>query len=197
MLAVFTITRRKYMKKCSKCGIEKELSEFGKHNKTKDRFRTWCKCCCKEYNIQYRTENVESIKESVEKYKSKRNIRNKLRYNSDPLFKLENNIRARFNQVYKNQCVKKTNKTFDLVDLEAVYNKLGEIPKGYHIDHIIPISVFDLTNEEHLKWVYHPSNVRILPAKENLAKSDKLDWNLINCSLVLQKIAKIIGISEQ
>jgi len=60
------------------------------------------------------------------------------------------------------------------------------MPKGYawqdflegrlHIDHIIPISVFNYTKPEHedFKRCWAMSNLRLLPAKENISKSDKL-----------------------
>ena len=33
------------MKTCTKCGEEKELSEFSKHKRTKDGRDYWCRCC--------------------------------------------------------------------------------------------------------------------------------------------------------
>lgn len=38
------------MKKCSKCGIKKNYSEFHKSAKSKDGFITRCKACIKSYN---------------------------------------------------------------------------------------------------------------------------------------------------
>jgi len=60
------------------------------------------------------------------------------------------------------------------------------IPKGYiwqdylteklHIDHIIPISVFNFDKPEHIdfKRCWALNNLRLLPAKENMMKHDKL-----------------------
>lgn len=42
--------------------------------------------------------------------------------------------------------------------------------KVWHIDHIIPLSAFDLTNPEHLKMACHWSNLRPLAATENLKR---------------------------
>ena len=36
------------MKKCTKCGVEKPLSEFYKRKNTKDLVDSWCKPCCRQ-----------------------------------------------------------------------------------------------------------------------------------------------------
>jgi len=48
-----------------------------------------------------------------------------------------------------------------------------------HIDHIIPSSLFDHTNEEEIKKCWNWRNLRYLPAKENTSKQDSLDMDLI------------------
>jgi hypothetical protein len=47
------------MKQCTKCLIEKEVSEFGKHSITKDGLRHQCKAC----NKKYFQDNSERIKQ--------------------------------------------------------------------------------------------------------------------------------------
>lgn len=44
---------------------------------------------------------------------------------------------------------------------------------GWHIDHIMPLAIFDLTNPEHQKRAFHFSNMQPLWAAENMSKSDK------------------------
>ena len=48
-----------------------------------------------------------------------------------------------------------------------------------HIDHIIPSSLFDHTNEEETKKCWNWRNLRYLPAEENKNKKDKLDMDLV------------------
>ena len=44
---------------------------------------------------------------------------------------------------------------------------------GWHIDHIKPLSSFDLTQEESLKVVCHYTNLQPLWAEDNIRKSNK------------------------
>jgi 5-methylcytosine-specific restriction endonuclease McrA len=74
---------------------------------------------------------------------------------------------------------------YTLADLIRRLNKT--MPQGYvwkdflsgrlHIDHIIPISAFNFTKPEHtdFKRCWALSNLRLLPAKENLSKHNHLD----------------------
>ncbi len=45
---------------------------------------------------------------------------------------------------------------------------------GWHIDHIIPCSHFDLSNIEHQKRCFHFSNMQPMWSKKNLSKGAKL-----------------------
>jgi flagellar biosynthesis GTPase FlhF len=56
------------MKKCSKCGEVKPLTEFYKHESTKDRLFTYCKVCKNKQNKEYRENNPEKVKETRKKY---------------------------------------------------------------------------------------------------------------------------------
>ena len=48
---------------CSKCGLEKDLDEFGNLKSSKDGKLSRCKECTKEYMKEYQRKNAEHISE--------------------------------------------------------------------------------------------------------------------------------------
>lgn len=46
--------------------------------------------------------------------------------------------------------------------------------RGWHIDHIRPVSLFDLTDEQQVSVAFHYSNLQPLWARENIVKSNKI-----------------------
>lgn len=65
-------------KTCSKCGIEKPLSEFYKNNQKKDGLHPSCKFCVNNSVKIYKEKNPEKIKES----KKKHYLKNKEKYSN-------------------------------------------------------------------------------------------------------------------
>lgn len=49
----------------------------------------------------------------------------------------------------------------------------GALKDGWHIDHIVPKSAFDLSDERELAKAWCMSNLRLIPAQENLSKNAK------------------------
>ena len=126
------------------------------------------------------------------------------RYKNDPQFKLRKVLRARLNAYIKTtKDTKKELAISAISDLGCDVNKLrshleslfqegmewGNHSTGYdkngnkrtdfdrfwHIDHIKPLSSFDLTDAEQAKEACHYTNLQPLWADENMAKSDKLN----------------------
>jgi hypothetical protein len=50
----------------------------------------------------------------------------------------------------------------------------------WHIDHIMPCAIFDMTKPEHVKRCFHFSNMQPMFAKENLCKRAKVTSNQFN-----------------
>lgn len=59
------------MKKCTKCGKLKNLSEFPKNNRYKSGYNARCKSCCNEINKEYREKNKTSFSQMRKKYYQK------------------------------------------------------------------------------------------------------------------------------
>ena len=81
------------VKKCSKCGIEKDISAFGKHSGNKDGLQYWCKECKRGYEQEKSNRNREEYltirKEYYYTHRDEINTKRRERYNSDPDFKLK------------------------------------------------------------------------------------------------------------
>jgi len=60
------------MKKCTKCGVQKPLSEFHKDKATKTGVRSNCKQCYSLFHTQYYENNIEKVKAKNKKQWLKR-----------------------------------------------------------------------------------------------------------------------------
>jgi hypothetical protein len=67
------------MKKCNKCLETKDLDNFGKHQKTKDKLQNFCKSCINNIRKEWKKNNPEGDKKiyllNQDYYKSKSNAR--------------------------------------------------------------------------------------------------------------------------
>lgn len=63
-----------YMKICSTCKIEKDISEFTKNSKSKDGLKTNCIDCCKIYYENYRKRNIEKERQRISDYNNNKRV---------------------------------------------------------------------------------------------------------------------------
>lgn len=56
------------LKKCVRCGIEKEVSEFAKHSSNKDGLQSYCKGYANAYAKDYRSANADRLKVNAKSY---------------------------------------------------------------------------------------------------------------------------------
>ncbi len=145
----------------------------------------------------YYINNKEKIKNKARIWyekNSERKIENMKRYNynkyhSDPNFKLANNLRTRFGKELRKHLA--TKKESSLVLVGCSIKKLKKYLEskfeegmtwdnwsvdGWHVDHIVPCSSFDLTKEKEQKKCFHYTNLQPLWAVDNREKYNKLDW---------------------
>ncbi len=140
-------------------------------------------------------------RKNKDKINSKNRAYNKMyqasRYSNDPYFRFSNNLRKRIKQAFK--LYSKNGKTETCkeygIDFSAIYKHVGPKPEGdFHLDHIIPLSVFNLDNVEHVRLAHLPQNLQWLPSKDNISKRDSIYFQLVYCSLSLMMIAKYINL---
>lgn len=123
---------------CTKCGIDKPISDYYKDKKKPLGIRCACKSCVNnqtynwrknnpdkwsDYMSHYRQENVDSIKLKSKSYKDINKQKLKIQQNeyflnrrkSDSVFKLQSSIRNTLNKSLKRKGYTKRSKTNDIV----------------------------------------------------------------------------------
>lgn len=79
------------------------------------------------------------------------------------------------------------------INWQEIIESLKPFPedlKNFEIDHIIPLYIFDLTNNEEVKKEFSSSNLQWLTRKENRRKSGKIMNKPINASNILKQRGK-------
>lgn len=190
-------------KKCSMCKIEKLILNFSKLKSSKDGYKIQCKECLKKINKKYSIKNRDKLlkksKEWYWKYREENRTKAKLRYqlknkNKIELRKCLNTqkkikysisriLRRRFWAALKNN-QKKGSAVRDLgcsivclklyLENQFLPGMTWENHGKWHIDHVIPISKFDLTNETEIKEACHYLNLQPMWAIDNLKKGNKI-----------------------
>jgi len=118
--------------------------------------------------------------------KTRNNERQKERLTTDLNFKITCNLRGRMNHALKDG-YKSGSAVEDLgcsidefrIYLEGHFNpgmtwdNYGKGPGKWNLDHIVPLSAFDLTNREQFLSAAHYSNYQPLWSEENLSKGNR------------------------
>lgn len=120
----------------------------------------------------------EKNKEEIKKYQAEYTAK---RYESDPIFRLKLLQRTRIRAAIKRQKTLRTNELLGCSyeqlkqHIESLFvdgmnwQNMGD----WHIDHIIPLAAFDLSQEVNQKMAFHYSNLQPLWAADNLKKGAK------------------------
>ena len=196
------------VRKCLKCDIEKELSEFS-FRKDTQKYRNQCRDCIKLINKEYQTINKDKIKiqsrdyylinrdrikeyqlKNREKINTRMNEYFKKRKDEDINFRLACNLRKRVLNAFKAQNVRKTNKTFHLLGCSHSFLRLwiesqlyGDMTienygSVWQLDHCLPIASFNLLDENDMKKCFSWVNLRPMYSTENNSKGSKIDHRL-------------------
>jgi len=143
----------------------------------------------KEYEKQYRKANPEMFREKAKRWREanpERAREVKKRYRrANPLVRVAENLRKRVRNVLMG--ISKAAPTMELIGctieelrhhLESqftdgmTWDNYGY--RGWHVDHIIPCSAFDLTDPEQQKECFNYTNLQPLFAEDNIRKGAKI-----------------------
>lgn len=192
------------MKKCKRCLTDKPLSDFRQHGKyyeSRCRFcenessKEWAKnnrAKATETAKKYRQANPQQHAEAVKKYNKAHPDRRRKTHNTymtkrkkeDIDFKIACNLRNRMNQAVKTD--QKTGSAVDDLGMpipEFRQYIADKFPLGltwdnygstWHLDHIIPLASFKLSEREQFLEAAHFSNYQPLFITDNLKKGKKI-----------------------
>lgn len=182
------------MRTCKACNEELSLESFYER-------RHKCKACIKKVNDARRDQKRAYDREHYQRNKERKqkiNKRNYLinrenriaaqaayqkeRYQNDPYYRLKCNLRTRLYNALDG--VSKSSRTLELLGCTVEQFKLHierQFEEGmrwgerdsFHLDHIIPLAAFDLSDPEQLKYAMHWSNFQPLWKEDNISKGDK------------------------
>ena len=156
---------KKYNKKFYKNHKEKHWGRNGEiYDKHKERFKR----NSKNFYKNHKEEKIESTR----LYQNKR-------YREDEGFRIRKQLGSALSTVIrvyiKTGKIRNPLKRYG-IDWEGIIKQLSPIPKNrskYHVDHIIPLFKFDLTNIEQIQLAFAPENHRWMLAKENQGRDRK------------------------
>lgn len=177
-------------KKCPVCKNIKTFQEFNIHKSNKDGLSSSCKfCISKTAKLRYQKNKDKYKKQQSQYYHNNKHIKNKYYNNkikTDINFNIKVRLRHRLKKALKNN--QKTGSAITELGCSIEYFKQyleSKFTEGMtwqlvldgkiHIDHIIPLNVFNLTNKDEFKRACHYTNLQPLWAEDNVSKGSSLE----------------------
>jgi len=165
--------------KCSRCLRELEELAFPKTGHI-------CKDCHAEYQKIYREKYRHVL------YKRKNDYR-KLYYDNREDVRLAKKLRQGTRYAILSQSTKSKYQPYLGCTGKQAYQYLVKLgyTEEHEVDHIIPLSFFNLKSERHKKYAMHFRNLQPLTPEENNKKKNQLPENYQE---LIQQIGKIRGL---
>jgi len=136
---------------------------------------------------EWRENNKEHLKKYKQKNKRRDVDRQIERYKTEPNFRLRMLLRRRIADCIMRRKMSRIYPSMELLgtDIDTAREHIEKQFKegmtwdnhghyGWHIDHIIPCSSFDLTDPEQQKKCFHYTNLQPLRWRENISKGNKI-----------------------
>jgi hypothetical protein len=174
-------TQNTKWKKENKKEEELYMKEYRDTNKEKIKLKT------KEYKENHKEELKIKEKEYLKNNKEKRKTIKRNYYHNVEKYDIQsivkNRLRGRINKALN--CINKSQKTLKLLgcDIKTFLDYLQakfqqgmtweNYGFGWHLDHIIPCSHFDLSINEQQEKCFHYTNLQPMWAKDNCSKQDR------------------------
>ncbi len=154
-------------------------------------------------SAQWVEENRERMTELqalwYQENKERRNEEYNRRYHSDPVFKFQQLCRRRIGMAFSDQDLRKSNNTIEYLNCSVPWliqwftycfsseMTLENHGSYWHMDHVIPVNLFDLTDPVQVYFCFSWFNLSPLPGSENMSKQDT-----INTRQLTQHIQKLM-----
>lgn len=160
---------------CRKCGEVKPRAK-----------RDWAVCreCLTQYNREYRAANPTHARDWTRQYRAKNrahcrktNREWQRKRRDEPVARICDNIAASVSKAFQRHGAGKFLRTMEIIgsdprDIAEWARTHGHNPPRTQIDHIVPVSwwLANFPLKEALRKAWRLSNLRVIPAKENLQK---------------------------
>lgn len=181
------------LKKCAGCGEKKVRTDFPLHSGSSDGFASYCKSCKNDMHSKRRkdrpefrlkhhmaTRVIKQLKDAEAATASNRSNPAQERSDStpQPLRSITRDLELYLGYSIKALC---RHLESDLQDRDGITLK-ESFNRDYHLDHIYPLSKFDvkLPTDQSFRDCWAMDNLKMIPAAENIAKSDKVSEELGN-----------------
>ena len=171
-------------KQCTKCSEVKPASEFHKNNRNKSGLQAACKVCIKQYSDSTK----EAQRARTAKWIAKKDNRQKKLEMEKARYQANREKKAKYAKKYYEENkgdyyirrgkarAARLQRTPPWADMSAIAEFYVEAKRleeltgiQFHVDHIVPLQ------GELVSGLHVPANLQLLPAHENLSKSNSFE----------------------